>query len=467
MINWETLGNDIKTVRFMLWTLPFIWLCVLLNMAGMLLCIAIGSPILFFDMTGTAVASLSRGLGYGVFVGLASNFAGAVILPPLTGFDPQVYMWFGFTNAVGAVVWAVAPHVIVRYQAWRNKTYPDFFSTNPEVGYRTLLFQIVIVGTIAGIVVGLFGIATQMFALSCTPQNNMDLCLQANPAVRSGYIISRFFHSGGAVDAFLPPLSLIAFNILDKTIATASAMMLIFIFCDVPNYNVQLEKLKKYRGHRTWEPKSFRIARFAYILCLLLFGLLYWRVLIAHLPATDFRKLAALVVALALLATLLLRGTGIPFHNLFYRNNSANERIYHDKSLIAPQSVHRDVFEDILKTIVIAVTVVNLAIGRIQNQLAMAGSLERDISGSNVYLQVFPTGDDAVSTAGQVLISLAAPIVFLNLWRYFIVFLARYWGVVYRDAEQPRIYEWLKIPLKWSMRVLAILFLVFLVVRAW
>lgn len=460
------LKNICITVWYMLCTLPFIWWCVFWNLAGLLLCMGIGSPILFFDMTGTAIASLSRGLGYGVVVALTSNLVGALLLPPLIGFNPEVYIWFGFTNAIGAVVWALAPRAIVYAQARLNKPHKDFFSTDAsKIGYRTLLYQIVLVGVIAGIIVGLFALFTQRLALGCTIENQMKLCVETSPAFRSGYIISTFFHSGGGYDWLLPAVSLILFDILDKIVATASAMMIIFIFHRVPNYNAQSAKLQEFRS-RGLRPGSFAVAAVSYVMSLSFFAILYAFVLFDRSQPWGAGQVTVYAVSFIVLLVFLRTTRFVPLYNLFHRNDDETRRFYHDKSLISQQSTHRDVFEDILKTVVIIVTVGNLLLQRLQSKLAAQDQLVRDRGGLNVSLEVFPTQDGYLA-AGPTFISLAAPIVFLNLWRYFIVFLARYWGTIYKDAEPVQLSSGALRTLTPVMRGVGILLLLLLLGYTW
>jgi hypothetical protein len=405
--------------------------------------------VLFFDMTGTAIASLSRGLGYGVVVALASNIAGAIFLPALPGFDPDIYMWFGFTNAVGAIVWATAPRIIVHFQKNSSR---DFLSTDPSAGYRTLLYQISAVGAVAGLTVGLAGLLTQYLALGCS-SSDMLPCTQANPAVRSGHLISTFFHIG-TLDWMLPGLTLLSFGILDKIVATASAMMIIFMFHEVPNYNQQSKKLKSYRESEKGNPRAFRIAIGAYVCSLLFFFVLYGKLLFGEGQEVTPGKLAMFILTIILLAIFLLRPGGVPLYNAFHRSNVEATNFYHDKTLIAAQSVHRDVYEDIMKTVIIVITLSGLIIEQVQSKLLEANRLSADLA-------VYPVGAAGMQI-DQRFLTLAAPIVFLNLWRYFIVFLARYSGTLYRDAApltlSPR--------LRWALPLLGVAFLIWFTIRA-
>jgi hypothetical protein len=447
--------DQTKNVSYLLGTLPFIWICIVWNLAGLVLCIVIGTPVLFFDMTGTAIASLSRGLGYGVVVALGSNLVGALFLPALPGFDPNIYMWFGFTNAVGALVWATLPRLIVHFQ---KGSHHDFLSTNTCAGYRTLLFQIASVGAAAGIIVGLAGLLTQNVALGCAGPDP-SLCTKANPAVRTGYLISNFLH-WGAFDWALPYVTLLFFGIMDKVVATASAMMVIFVFYDVPNYNEQSKKLAAYRESQRQHPKTFWIATVAYIASVSFFAIMYWHLLFETSRSINPGRLLLYFSSFIGLLIFAAHPFGVPLYNVFHRKNADADKFFHEKSLISRLSMHRDVYEDIMKTAVIAITLSGLAVDHIQHQLADKHQLVRGLA-------VYPNIAGGPSSPGDRFMTLAAPIVLLNLWRYFVVFLARFSGTLYPKAAPLTLSPGLSENLSRLRKLLGVALLIGLVAWAW
>lgn len=368
---------------------------VAVNLTGFVATQYLGSSVLFLDMIGTAFASLTKGLGYGVVVGLASNFFGQ-FLPAgwfPASYDPDSYRWFALANVAGAVSWCILPRLWIvgsdRFNWWPKR---DIFLPNPEFGYRQLLWQICSVGTIAGIVVALVGFAIQQLVLGCGA--NPEICANASVTTSTASSISQAFASILGNEPSARILTLLAFNVVDKILTTAAAIALALSLSHLPDYRKQMEHL---RGDAYPRYLASPIRKTAVVLYVI-FWTLFLTVYINDIPY-DRDHTATLLACLGFFMFLwvpLWFVREVPLYNVFYQNDPADKKLFHDIAALRGQSFQRDVLEDVFKMFTVLLGVVNI---------------------------LFVEGNAAVK-----LIQFARTIIFLTLLRYLLVFIMRVSG---------------------------------------
>jgi hypothetical protein len=219
--------------------------CTALNLAGLISTQEIGWSILFFDMIGTAVASMLGGAAAGVLVALITGLFGSWIL------GHQEYTLFSIVNICGALLWAIAP------RTGANILGGGMFNPSFPIAYRRGMTNILVLGFIVGICCTLFSFIIQAYILhmkanadigpiasfsggTSTSLNNINMAISLDHMLGGGYI-SR--------DGILLISSAIS-NIPDKIIATVSAVFLIFAFGTLHNYKEQKEAMRNDRKLR-------------------------------------------------------------------------------------------------------------------------------------------------------------------------------------------------------------------------
>ena len=206
------------------------------NLAGLGVTQTIGWSLLFFDMAGTAFASLLGGAVAGLIVAIFTGLVGAWWI------DPHYYI-FSIVNIAGALLWAMLPRLGVQ------RVGGDMF--NPH-SYRRGLLNILAVGTVVGVICGIISwvIQAYVFKMSVLINNDIAVSLGSGTATSHNNIAMVRILAKMAVNNHIPPDVVIAFsalisNIPDKIIATATAVMIIFMFGTLPNFKQQKEYIRK------------------------------------------------------------------------------------------------------------------------------------------------------------------------------------------------------------------------------
>jgi hypothetical protein len=89
-------------------------ICVLINLFGVL-STQITKSILFIDLCGTAIASLTFGPLHGALVGLISNYMGEFVIGPVlngASVNLKYYFLFAPVHIMAAFVWSIVPRLL-------------------------------------------------------------------------------------------------------------------------------------------------------------------------------------------------------------------------------------------------------------------------------------------------------------------------------------------------------------------
>ncbi|MDQ4086962.1 MAG: hypothetical protein M3177_02945 [Pseudomonadota bacterium] len=377
-------------IKSVLWTFA----CIAINLIGFLATQMLGNSVLFLDMTGTAFASLTRGIGYGVVVALASNFLGQ-FLPvewmPGT-YDPEAYKWFAIANAAGAVSWAILPRLRVigpKLFGWLPKR--DIFSSETEFGYRELLIYVSLVGTITGLVVAITGWIVQELILGCG--RAPEICANASITASTSLTLTQALNQWVGNDSLSRLATLLAVNVLDKILATAAAIALALSWSHLPNHLQQAQHLADALPRYEASP----IRKTATVLYCM-----FWTFfLVAYIKSPPLYSEADVAVLTASLLFIILLFPlwsiqKVPLYHVFYREGSEDENLFHDQKALRGQSFQRDVLEDVFKIATVLFALVEVLLSE--------------------------------ASPGTRLVQLARTVIFLQLLRYFIVFLMRLSG---------------------------------------
>ncbi|MBO9714005.1 hypothetical protein [Sphingomonas sp.] len=201
-----------------------------INMLGLALTQWLSWSLLFFDMIGTAVASLLGGAVAGMLVALASGALGSLL-----AHDPT-YLVYGYVNIIGALVWAVLP------RTGRPIFGCYVFNLGDGATYRRAFFNIMVLGIVAGLATSLAAWTITVFVLPASGDNlsfGANTAAGTNNRVLTAALIGITHADTGIVQKMVILLSSSITNIPDKIIATASAVLIIISYKTLPNYKRQ------------------------------------------------------------------------------------------------------------------------------------------------------------------------------------------------------------------------------------
>lgn len=213
-----------------------------LNVIGLLATQVVGWSIFFFDMAGTAFASLLGGAVAGLLVAILTGSAGGLLV------SPQYYI-FSVVNIAGALAWAILPRL------GRPGIGAGLFD---PFSYRRGMINIVLVGLIVGCICSVVAFVVHAHVLNLTdaidPANSAKSGLSG--ITDAGTNTSRNIvtvireTSEMLVNSSLPGEAIIAaitiaINVADKIIATVTAVTLIVMFGNLPKFSEQKKFIRK------------------------------------------------------------------------------------------------------------------------------------------------------------------------------------------------------------------------------
>lgn len=231
-------------------------ICTFLNLIGLFGTEEIGWSILFFDMVGTAVASLLSGATAGILVAVLTGWIGSRALG-----HPQ-YFLFSMVNIGGALLWAVVPRM------GRASFGGELFNPSFPAAYRRGMLNIVILGFAVGVCCSIlaFVIQTYVIPLSSVLHGAAPNTVGAGTATARNInfitrsIITSIGTGDGTSSEISSLISSVISNVPDKIIATVTAVILIFSFGTLPNYQAQKKAMREdynFRNSRLIDNRPF------------------------------------------------------------------------------------------------------------------------------------------------------------------------------------------------------------------
>ncbi|MEP9358428.1 hypothetical protein [Sphingomonas sp. KR3-1] len=325
-------------VRFSLLALA----AVGINMLGLALTQWLGWSLLFFDMIGTAVASLLGGAAVGLVVALISSVLGSLSIH-----DPT-YLVYGYVNIVGALAWSVLP------RTGRGYLGCYVFNIGKGATYRRAFSNIVLLGTATGFATSIAAWVITTFILHghIVVAYGAATATGANNAVLTENLIAITHASDGLAKHFIVLLASMITNIPDKIISTASAVILIISYRTLPNYREQ----KRIIRENVSLPDA-KIVGNRYILLMTCFGQIFLFSYFVWIITKDEEK-AGLMLSFSIIVAVLVIMDRIYFRSIdrTHETDLEDSGAFYNVPDDFHMGHHKAVFEDILKLMAIAVS---------------------------------------------------------------------------------------------------------------
>lgn len=392
----------------------FLLLCIALNVTGIVLTQQSAASMFYFDSIGTALASLIGGFAAGMITAFSSSIISANII------DLPSYAYFGFSNALAAMAWAILPRL------GNNALGADLLHPTEVNGYQRLITRVFVLGTCVGVIVSIASFLVQISFLDVqidTKSKIMSVISDRTVVSKNNFILVAAIASNVDLSIFsensilLVPISLLTAHVPDKIIATCTAAVLTMGFLRVPRINKQLILIRD----NNISTKQFFNKDVMYFIFVALFISYYFLFLNSYkLSAIIFVGIFIFFVSTARLARKSITRVADP-----YGSQPQNNQAFYAKHMVRePMSFQKDVLEDTIKFLTITFTISQFLASRSIQQLRLTEEstltsklLTLNIDGENINFLI-PT----------IFYIISFNIIILTGFRYFLVMLTRYTG---------------------------------------
>jgi hypothetical protein len=374
--------------RFLL----FCFLCVFINLTGLLFSQATPYSMFYLDTIGTAMAGLLGGVSGGLLVGCLSNLVGGHIIK-----SPD-YGDFALCNMAAGALWAILPRYGNLFLG------SDIFEPSKKDGYRKMIIGIFSIGSIVGTVTTIVSYFVQTSLLNL---NVSDNSLNLNSSIYTSVVsvnnilmTAAFAGSFPIIDSvnnsgvYIFVASLVS-NVPDKILSTSVAVILTVGFLRMPNFRAQIliirQKPEKFR--EIWNRKLTGLMSLAVIIVYLTANVKNW-----HFHAMMFISIFS---ASVLFLLFFLRSSAKKVVDPL-KYNYRHEIYYnpHNHAKNYP-GFRKDAFEDCIKIILsvfvasqffVSMAITNGVLPIILDTIDLQSSIQLNINGVSRQMKNFQMG---------------------------------------------------------------------------